>query len=163
MPYFGEKSKQTIISPHKLQLWILKAKTEAKMNKGILQYAQTKHSWNRLIYIVIIFYLYIPVFGRKTKIDRTDISIYIILHKYKCIYKYWILHKWKNLLKNNTKFIVFLILNFTIFIIKKFKKWSFKSGEMKIWIYATKPCIYPMFHVKQYICPIQAIEYSFFV
>lgn len=95
------------------------------MNKGILQYGKLKHSWNRLIYIVIIFYLYISVFGRKTKIDRTDISIYIILHKYKCIYKYWILHKWKNLLKNNTKFIVFLISNFAIFIIKKFKKMEF--------------------------------------
>ena len=93
------------------------------MNKGILQYGKLKHSWNRLIYIVIIFYLYISVFGRKTKIDRTDISIYIILHKYK------------------TKFIVFLISNFAIFIIKKFKKWSFKFGVMKIWVYTTKPCI----------------------
>lgn len=111
------------------------------MNKGILQYGKLKYSWNRLIYIVIIFYLYIPVFGRKTKIGRKDISIYIILHKYKCIYKYWILHKWKNLLKNNTKFIVFLILNFAIFIIKKFKKWSFKFGVMKNWVYALKPCI----------------------
>lgn len=127
------------------------------MNKGILQYGKLKHSWNRLIYIVIIFYLYISVFGRKTKIGRKDISIYIILHKYKCIYKYWILYKWKNLLKNNTKFIVFLISNFAIFTIKKFKKWSFKSGTMKIWVYATKPCIYHMFHVKQYICPIQAV------
>lgn len=44
------------------------------MNKGILQYGKLKHSWNRLIYIVIIFYLYISVFGRKTKIDRTDIQ-----------------------------------------------------------------------------------------
>lgn len=69
------------------------------MNKGILQYGKLKHSRNRLIYIVIIFYLYISVFGRKTKIDRIDISIYIILHKYKCIYKYWILHKWKKLVK----------------------------------------------------------------
>ena len=51
------------------------------MNKGILQYGKLKHSWNRLIYIVIMFYLYISVFGRKTKIGRKDISIYIILHK----------------------------------------------------------------------------------
>lgn len=99
------------------------------MNKGILQYGKLKHSRNRLIYIVIIFYLYISVFGRKTKIDRIDISIYIILHK------------WKNLLKKNTKFIVFLISNFAIFIIKKFKKWSFKFGVMKIWVYTTKTCI----------------------
>lgn len=133
------------------------------MNKGNLQYSKIKHSWNRLNYIVITFQLYVSVSGRKTKIYETAISIYIILHKYKCIYKYWILHKWKNLLKNNTKFIVFLISNFAIFVIKKFKKWSFKSGVMKIWIYATKPRIHPMFHVKQYICHIQAIEYSFFV